>query len=94
MVLMGVLVILADADLVFDTVTDPVTVLVEITLLDNIGVVEWVTLDVLVLDCDVDLVFDVEAVDVFEDNMLPVYLALVDEVFDEEPLPEFVGECV
>jgi hypothetical protein len=91
---MGVLVILADADLVFDTVTDPVTVLVEITLLDNIGVIEWVTLDVLVLDCDVDLVFDVEAVDVFEDNMLPVYLALVDEVFDEEPLPEFVGDCV
>jgi hypothetical protein len=49
---------------------------------------------VLVLDSDVDLVFVVEAVDVFEVNVLPVYLALADGVFDDDPLPEFVGDCV
>jgi len=93
-VLMGVIVILGDADLVFDTDVDPVTVLVVITLVDNIGVVEWVTLDVLVLDCDVDLVLDVEPIDVFEDNTLPLYVGLALDVFDDDPLPEFVGDCV
>jgi hypothetical protein len=91
---MGVLVRLGDADLVLDTDADPVTVLLVITLLVITGVIECVTLDVLVLDSDVDLVFVVEAVDVFEVNVLPVYLALADGVFDDDPLPEFVGDCV
>jgi len=91
---MGVLVILGDADLVLDTDADPVTVLLVITLLVIRGVLECVTLDVLVLDSDMDLVLDVEAVDVFEDNVLPVYLTLADGVFDDDPLPEFVGDCV
>ena len=52
------------------------------------------TLVVLVLDCDVDLVLDVEPTVVFEDNMLPLYVGLALDVFDDEPLPEFVGDCV